>query len=99
MWFANSWEYQMYGDFEIIRPCLLVLFLTTFVSISCTDIMRNITGDFIEISGSEISNDLLVSQNAEGLNNSSKHDLHDRTNKTKLLADVFANRIDQITYL
>lgn len=61
--------------------------------------MRNITGDFIEISGSEISNDLFVYQNAKVLNNSTMQDLHDRTNKTKVLADVFATRIDEVTNL
>lgn len=89
----------MYKDSEIIRPCLVVLFLTTFISISCTDLTRNITSDFIEISGSEISNDLFVYQNAEGLNNSTMQDLQDRTNHTKVLADVFATRIDEITDL
>lgn len=61
--------------------------------------MRNITSDFIEISGSEISNDLFVYQNAEVLKNSTKQDLQDRTNHTKVLADVFATRIDEITDL
>lgn len=61
--------------------------------------MRNITGDFIEISGSEISNGLFVYQNAKVLNNSTMQDLHDRTNKTKVLADVFATRIDEVTNL
>jgi hypothetical protein len=61
--------------------------------------MRNITGDFIEISGSEISNDLFVYQNAKVLNNSITQDLQDRINKTKVLADVFATRIDEITNL
>ena len=89
----------MYKDSEIIRPCLVVLFLTTFISISCTDLTRNITSDFIEISGSEISNDLFVYQNAEVLNNSTMQDLQDRTNHTKVLADVFATRIDEITDL
>jgi hypothetical protein len=61
--------------------------------------MRNITGDFIEISGSKISNDLFVYQNAKVLNNSTMQDLQDRTNHTKVLADVFATRIDEITNL
>ncbi|MDP9492906.1 MAG: hypothetical protein M3P17_01950, partial [Thermoproteota archaeon] len=61
--------------------------------------MRNITGDFIEISGSEISNDSFVYQNAEGLKNSTMQDLQDRTNHTKVLADVFETRIDEITDL
>ena len=61
--------------------------------------MRNITGDFIEISGSEISNDLFVYQNVKVLNNSTIQDLHDMTNKTKALADVFATRIDEVTTL
>lgn len=77
----------MYKDSEIIRPCLVVLFLTTFISISCTDLTRNITSDFIEIS------------NAEGLNNSTMQDLQDKTNHTKVLADIFATRIDEITDL
>jgi hypothetical protein len=47
----------------------------------------------------EISNDLFVYQNAEGLKNSTIQDLQDRTNKTKVLADVFATRIDEITDL
>ena len=89
----------MYKDSEIIRPCLLVLFLTTFIYISCTDTMRNITGDLIEIGGSEISNDLIVSQNAEGLKNSTIRDLQNRTKQTMVLADVFATRIDEITNL
>ena len=89
----------MYKDSEIIRSCLVVLFSTTFVSISCTDTMRNITSDFIEISGSEISNDLFVYQNAEGLKNSTMQDLQNRTKQTLLLADVFATRIDEITDL
>lgn len=89
----------MYKDSEIIRPCLLVLFLTTFIYISCTDTMRNITGDLIEIGGSEISNDLIVSQNAEGLKNSTIQDLQNRTKQTMVLADVFATRIDEITNL
>ena len=61
--------------------------------------MRNITGDFIEISGSEISNDLFVYQNVKVLNNSTIQDLHDMTNKTKALVDVFATRIDEVTTL
>lgn len=61
--------------------------------------MRNIAGDFIEISGSKISNDLFVYQNAKVLNNSTMQDLQDRTNHTKVLADVFATRIDEITNL
>ncbi|HKQ20684.1 MAG TPA: PDC sensor domain-containing protein [Nitrososphaeraceae archaeon] len=89
----------MYKDSEVIRSCLLVLFLTTFIYISCTDTMRNITGDFIEISGSEISNDLFVYQNVKVLNNSTIQDLHDMTNKTKALVDVFATRIDEVTTL
>lgn len=89
----------MYKDSEIIRPFLLVLFLTTFIYISCTDTMRNITGDLIEIGGSEIPNDLIVSQNAEGLKNSIIQDLQNRTKQTMVLADVFATRIDEITNL
>ncbi|MDP9210630.1 MAG: cache domain-containing protein, partial [Thermoproteota archaeon] len=84
---------------EIIRSFLLVLFLTTFISLSCTDLTRNITSDFIEISGSEIFNDLFVHQNAVGSDNSTMQDLQDRTNHTKVLADVFATRIDEITNL
>ena len=61
--------------------------------------MRNITGDLIEIGGSEISNDLIVSQNAEGLKNSTIQDLQNRTKQTMVLADVFATRIDEITNL
>ena len=61
--------------------------------------MRNIAGDFIEISGSKISNDLFVYQNAKVLNNSTMQDLQDRTNHTKVLADVFATRIGEITNL
>ena len=61
--------------------------------------MRNITGDLIEIGGSEISNDLIVSQNAEGLKNSTIRDLQNRTKQTMVLADVFATRIDEITNL
>ena len=60
--------------------------------------MRNITGDFIEISGSEISNDLFVYQN-EGLKNSTMQDLQNRTKQTIVLANVFATRIDEITDL
>lgn len=89
----------MHKDSEIIRPCLLVLFLTSFISISCMGTMRNITGDFIEFSGSEISNDLFVYQNAEGLKNSTMQDLQNRTKQTIVLADVFATRIDEITDL
>ncbi|HEU4469423.1 MAG TPA: PDC sensor domain-containing protein [Nitrososphaeraceae archaeon] len=89
----------MYKDSEIILPCLLILFLTTFIYISCTGTMRNITGDLIEIGGSEISNDLIVSQNAEGLKNSTIQDLQNRTKQTMVLADVFATRIDEITSL
>lgn len=69
------------------------------IYISCTDTMRNITGDLIEIGGSEISNDLIVSQNAEGLKNSTIRDLQNRTKQTMVLADVFATRIDEITNL
>ena len=58
------------------------------------DLTRNITSDFIEISGSEIFNDLFVYQNAVGPDNSTMQDLQDRTNHTKVLADVFATRID-----
>ena len=61
--------------------------------------MRNITGDLIEIGGSEIPNDLIVSQNAEGLKNSIIQDLQNRTKQTMVLADVFATRIDEITSL
>ena len=64
--------------------------------------MRNITSDFIEISGSggsEIFSDVIVYQNAEILTNSTMQDLQDRTNHTKILADVFATRIDEITDL
>jgi hypothetical protein len=61
--------------------------------------MRNITGDLIEIGGSETSNDLIVSQNAEGLKNSTIQDLQNRTKQTMVLADVFATRIDEITNL
>ncbi|HET6717150.1 MAG TPA: PDC sensor domain-containing protein [Nitrososphaeraceae archaeon] len=61
--------------------------------------MRNITGDLIEIGGSEISYDLIVSQNAEGLKNSTIQDLQNRTKQTMVLADVFATRIDEITNL
>jgi hypothetical protein len=63
------------------------------------DLTRNITSDFIEISGSEISNDLFVYQNAEGLNKSTMQDLQDRINRTKVLADIFATRIDKVTDL
>ncbi|MDW0135972.1 MAG: hypothetical protein QOK88_10830, partial [Nitrososphaeraceae archaeon] len=61
--------------------------------------MRIITSDFIAISGSEISNDLFVYQNAEGLKNSTLQDLQNRTKQTIVLADVFATRIDEITDL
>jgi hypothetical protein len=42
---------------------------------------------------------LFVYQYAEGLNNSTIQDLQNRTNHTKVLADVFATRIDEITDL
>lgn len=61
--------------------------------------MRIITSDFIAINGSEISNDLFVYQNAEGLKNSTLQDLQNRTKQTIVLADVFATRIDEITDL
>jgi hypothetical protein len=89
----------MYGNFEIVRSFLLVLFLTIFISLSCTDLTRNITGDFIEIGGSEISNDLIVYENAEGLKNSTIQELQNRTSHTKLLVDIFVTRIDAITNL
>lgn len=88
----------MYREFEIIRLCLLVLFLTTFIYLSCTDLTRNITGKFFEIRGS-ISNDLSVFQNAQGLKNTTMQDLQDEINQTKILADIFATRIDEITNL
>ncbi len=42
---------------------------------------------------------MFVYQYAEGLNNSTMQNLQDRTNHTKVLADVFATRIDEITDL
>ena len=88
----------MYKDFEIIRPFLLVLFIATPSTMSCTDFMRNITGEFFEASGSEI-NDLFAYQNAQGLNNSTMQDLRDKTNQIKMLADIFETRIDKIAHL
>ena len=87
----------MYRNFEIIRPCLLVLFLATSVTLSSTDFTRNITGKFFDVSGPEI-NDLFVYQNVEGLN-STTQDLQDKTNQTKILANIFETRIDKITHL
>ena len=54
--------------------------------------MRNITSDFIEISGSEISNDLFVYQNDEVLNNSTMQDMQDRTNTNKGIGRRFCNQ-------
>jgi hypothetical protein len=88
----------MYRDFKIMQPYLLVLFLATSVILSCSDFTRNITGVFFEVSGSE-TNDLLVYQNAEGLKNSTIHDLQDKIYQTKLLGDIFETRIDKITNL
>lgn len=88
----------MYKDFEIIRPFLLVLFIATPSTMSCTDFMRNITDEFFEASGSEI-NDLFAYQNAQGLNNSTMQDLRDKTNQIKMLADIFETRIDKIAHL
>ena len=87
----------MYRDFEIIRPGLLVLFLATSITLSSTDFARNITDMFFEVSRSEV-NDLFVIQNAESLN-SITQDLQDKTNQTKILANIFETRIDNITHL
>jgi hypothetical protein len=61
------------------------------------DFARNITYKFFEVSRSEV-NDLFVYQNAEGLN-SITQDLQDKTNQTKLLANIFETRIDNITHV
>jgi cache domain-containing protein len=87
----------MYRDFEIIRPGLLVLFLITSITLSSTDFTKNITDMFFEVSRSEV-NDLFVYQNAEGLN-STMQDLQDKTNQTKILANIFETRIDNITHV
>lgn len=88
----------MYRNFEIMRSCLLVLFLATFILFSCTDFMRNITGEFFQISKSKI-NDLFVYHNVEGLKNTTIQNLQDKTNQTMILADIFETRIDKITQL
>ena len=87
----------MYRNFEIIRPCLLLLFIATSITLFSTDFTRNITGKFFDVSGPEI-NDLFVIKNAEGLN-STTQDLQDKTNQTKILANIFETRIDKITHL
>lgn len=88
----------MYRNFEIMRSCLLVLFLATFILLSCTDFMRNITGEFFQISKSKI-NDLFVYHNVEGLKNTTIQNLQDKTNQTMILADIFETKIDKITQL
>lgn len=87
----------MNRDFEIVQPCLLLLFLATSITMSSTDFTKNFAGMFFEVSGREI-NDLIVIQNAEGFN-STMQDLRDKTSQTKILADIFETRIDKITHL
>jgi hypothetical protein len=87
----------MYKDFEIL-PFLLVLFIATSSIVSCTNFMRNITGELFEASGSKI-NDLFAYQNAQDLNNSTIQDLRDKTNQIKMLADIFETRVDKIVRL
>ena len=87
----------MYRNFEIVGPCLLLLFIATSVTLSSMDFTRNITGKFFDVSGPEI-NDLFVIKKAEGLN-STTQDLQDKTNQTKILASIFETRIDKITHL
>src|SRR5919109_5009231 len=87
----------MYKDFEIL-PFLLVLFIATSSIVSCTNFMRNITGELFEASGSKI-NDLFAYQNAQDLNNSTIQNLRDKTNQIKMLADIFETRVDKIVRL
>lgn len=89
----------MYRYYELIRPCIIILFLTTFISLFYTDISRNIIGEFREINEPQKSSNLIVYQNAEGLKNTSMQNLQEKINQTKALADIFATRIDKITDL
>lgn len=89
----------MYRYYEIIRPCIIILFLTIFISLSYTDISRNIISKFREISEPKNSDNLIVYQDAEGLKDATMQNLQERINQTKALADIFATRIDKITDL
>lgn len=89
----------MHTNIEIIRSCLLVLLLATFVYLSCTDIIKNNTGQFVATSVTMNYTDLFDYLYAEGLKNPSIQELRDWTNQTKLLTDIFATRLDEITDL
>lgn len=56
--------------------------------------------EIIDVNGFfKISDDSLVYQTANAVKNSTTQDVRDRTSQTKLLADIFATRIDKITDL
>lgn len=68
----------MYRYYELIRPCIIILFLTTFISLFYTDISRNIISEFREINEPQKSSNLIVYQNAEGLKNTSMQNLQEK---------------------
>jgi len=75
--------------------------LTILSSLSYTELTTDTAGleiiDVIEFF--KISDDILVYQTANAVKNSTTQDVRDRTSQTKLLADIFATRIDKITNL
>lgn len=91
----------MYRDFEIVRACFLVLVLTILSSLSYTEFTIDTAGlEIIDINVIlRISDDIQAYQTANAVKNSTTHDVRDRTSQTKLLADIFATRIDKITDL
>ena len=91
----------MYRDSEILRACLLVLVSTILSSFSYTELTADIASiEIIDVNGFfKISDDIMVYQTANAVKNSTTQDVRDRTSQTKLLADIFASRIDKITDL
>lgn len=92
----------MYRDSEIVRACFLVFVSTTILSsLYYTELTANISRrENIDVNGIfKISDDVLVYQTANAVKNSTTQDIRDRTSQTKLLADIFATRIDKITAL
>ena len=63
--------------------------------------MTDIAGiEIIDVNGFfKIPDDILIDQTANAIKNSTIQDVRDRTSQTKLLADIFATRIDKITDL
>jgi Cache domain len=89
----------MYRDFEIVRACFLVIVSMILSSLYYTELTTDIARiEIIDVNGFfKISDDILTYQTANAIKNSTSQDVRDRTNQTKLLADIFATRIDKIT--